>query len=45
MTSEDKAAGVLKAAWLIAIITIFSKLIGFVRDVVIFTHIRFLRFP
>ena len=35
MTADDKASGVLKAAWLIAIITIFSKLIGFVRDVVI----------
>lgn len=35
MTSEDKNSGVLKAAWLIAIITIFSKLIGFVRDIVI----------
>ena len=35
MTADNKASGVLKAAWLIAIITIFSKLIGFVRDVVI----------
>ena len=35
MTADDKATGILKAAWLIAIITIFSKLIGFVRDVVI----------
>ena len=35
MTADDKATGILKAAWLIAIITIFSKLIGFMRDVVI----------
>ena len=35
MTSEDKSAGILKAAWMIALVTIVSKLIGFVRDVVI----------
>ncbi len=33
--SEDKTTSVLKAAWLIAIVTIFSKLIGFIRDVII----------
>lgn len=33
--SEDKTTSVLKAAWLIAVVTIFSKLIGFIRDVVI----------
>lgn len=35
--SDDnkKSQSVLKAAWLIAIVTIFSKLIGFIRDVVI----------
>ena len=32
---EDKTTSVLKAAWIIAVITILSKLIGFVRDVVI----------
>lgn len=30
-----KTPGVLKAAWLIAVVTIVSKLIGFVRDIVI----------
>lgn len=37
-TSDNKekpAPSVLKAAWLIAVVTIFSKLIGFIRDVVI----------
>ena len=33
--SEDKTTSVLKAAWLIAVVTVFSKLIGFIRDVVI----------
>lgn len=33
--SEDKGPSVLKAAWLIAVVTIISKLIGFIRDVVI----------
>ncbi len=32
---EDKTPSVLKAAWLIAVVTIVSKLIGFVRDIVI----------
>lgn len=32
---EDKGTSVLKAAWLIAVVTIVSKLIGFIRDVVI----------
>lgn len=32
---EDKGPSVLKAAWLIAVVTIVSKLIGFIRDVVI----------
>lgn len=31
----DKGPSVLKAAWLIAVVTIVSKLIGFIRDVVI----------
>ena len=30
-----KSPGVLKAAWIIAVIIIFSKIIGFIRDVVI----------
>ena len=33
--SDDKTTNVLKAAWLIAVVTVFSKLIGFIRDVVI----------
>jgi len=33
--SDDKTTSLLKAAWLIAMITIFSKLVGFVRDIVI----------
>lgn len=32
---DDKTPSLLKAAWLIAVVTIFSKLIGFIRDVVI----------
>lgn len=32
---EDKGPSLLKAAWLIALVTIVSKLIGFIRDVVI----------
>jgi len=35
VSGNDKSTSVLKAAWLIAMVTIFSKLIGFVRDVVI----------
>ena len=33
--NEEKTTSVLKAAWLIAVVTIVSKLIGFIRDVVI----------
>lgn len=33
--NEDKGPSLLKAAWIIAVVTIFSKLIGFIRDVVI----------
>lgn len=33
--SIDNGPSLLKAAWLIAVVTIFSKLIGFIRDVVI----------
>ena len=32
---EDKTPSLLKAAWMIAVVTIVSKLIGFVRDVII----------
>ncbi len=32
---NNKAPSVLKAAWLIAVVTIFSKFIGFIRDIVI----------
>jgi len=31
----NKAGGIFKAAWIIALVTIVSKLIGFIRDVVI----------
>lgn len=33
--NENKEPSLLKAAWLIAVVTIVSKLIGFIRDVVI----------
>lgn len=33
--TENKAYGVLKVAWLIAIITVISKLAGFLRDVIV----------
>ena len=32
---NDKSSGVLRAAWLIAVVTIVSKLIGFIRDIII----------
>ena len=35
ISNEDKGPSVLRAAWLIAVVTIVSKLIGFIRDVVI----------
>jgi len=35
ISNDDKSPSVLKAAWLIAVVTIISKLIGFVRDIVI----------
>ena len=35
LNKDSKTTSVLKAAWLIAVVTIVSKLIGFVRDVVI----------
>ena len=34
-TKENAGPSVLRAAWLIAVVTIVSKLIGFIRDVVI----------
>lgn len=34
-TFEDKTTSVLKAAWIIAAVTVISKLIGFIRDIVI----------
>ena len=33
--NNEKTTSVLKAAWLIAVVTIVSKLIGFIRDIVI----------
>ena len=33
--NNEKSTSVLRAAWLIAVVTIVSKLIGFVRDIVI----------
>ena len=35
VNKKDFSTGVLKAAWLIALVTILSKLIGFIRDIVI----------
>lgn len=32
---QDKTTSVLKAAWMIAVVTIVSKLIGFIRDIII----------
>lgn len=32
---EEKTTGILKAAWMIAVVIVFSKLIGFIRDIVI----------
>jgi putative peptidoglycan lipid II flippase len=34
-SKENKTTSVLKAAWIIAVVTIISKIIGFVRDVII----------
>ena len=33
--SEDRTTSVLKAAWLIAVVTVISKLAGFIRDMVV----------
>lgn len=35
ISNSDRGPSVLRAAWLIAVVTIVSKLIGFIRDVVI----------
>ncbi len=35
VSNENKSPSVLKAAWIIAVVTIVSKLIGFVRDIII----------
>ncbi len=35
MTDTTKTTSVLKAAWMIAVVTIVSKLIGFIRDIII----------
>lgn len=35
ISSDNKGPSVLKAAWMIAVVTIVSKIIGFIRDVVI----------
>ena len=35
MTESDKSQSILKAAWLIALVTITSKIVGFVRDITI----------
>ncbi len=35
VSKEDKSTSVLKAAWIIAVVTIVSKLIGFIRDIII----------
>jgi len=33
--NEEKTTSILKAAWLIAMVTVISKLVGFLRDVVV----------
>lgn len=35
MEKDSKSMSVLKAAWVIAVVTIVSKLIGFIRDIII----------
>ena len=35
ISGNDKTITVLKAAWIIAVVTVISKLIGFIRDIVI----------
>ena len=35
MAGKDETQSVLKAAWLIALVTIASKFMGFVRDMVV----------
>ena len=51
-SGDEKTTSVLKAAWIIAVVTIISKLIGFIRDIVMelrlypmhtITHIKSLR--
>ena len=37
---DFKTTSVLKAAWLIAVVTIVSKLIGFVRDIIIANYLK-----
>ena len=34
-SGDEKTTNVLKAAWIIAVVTIISKLIGFIRDIFI----------
>ena len=34
-SNEGKTTTILKAAWLIAVVTVISKLVGFLRDVII----------
>ena len=34
-SGDEKTTSVLKAAWIIAVVTIISKLIGFIRDIFI----------
>ncbi|MGN0018074.1 MAG: murein biosynthesis integral membrane protein MurJ [Candidatus Gastranaerophilaceae bacterium] len=33
--SNNKSATILKAAWLIAVVTVISKLVGFLRDIIV----------
>ena len=33
--SENKTTSILKAAWLIAVVTVVSKLVGFFRDIIV----------
>ena len=35
INNDNNSTTILKAAWLIAVVTVVSKLVGFLRDVVI----------
>ena len=35
VTSKTNSTTILKAAWIIAVVTIFSKALGFIRDIIV----------